>query len=311
MEIPLIMELSTGKLIGDGEPCYVIAEIGINANGSMENARKLIDAAADAGAQCVKLQKRTIDKVYSAEFLAQPREHPLSTDQTQRGQKTALEFSPEQHSELSTYARARGLDYSVSCWDTQAVEEMVSTIPDLPFLKLASASLTDMPVIEACKATELPLIASTGMSTLGEVYDFVDAWDVFYEDSEYEEHYVPGETSERLVLLHSCSAYPADDADLNLKAIKTLRTATGFLTGYSGHERGIATSVAAAAIGACVIERHITLDRTMYGSDQAASMEPHGFKRMVRDIRAVEAALGDGEKRVMDSEVPIREKLRG
>ena len=278
--------------VGEGRPCYVVAEIGINHNGDVRVAEQLIDAAVEAGANAVKLQKRTVDAVYSAEYLGSPRESPWGT--TQRAQKEGLEFSLDEYRHLREYARTR-LTITASAWDPQALRDVVETL-DPPWLKVASASITDVELVRAYVATGRSLIVSTGMSTLEQVDTVV------YD-----------ELHERLAqhaLLQCTSTYPCDDSEINLRAIETMRERYGVPIGYSGHERGIATSVAAVALGACIVERHLTLDRTMYGSDQAASLEPKGFAQMVRDIRAVEAAMGDGVKRVYASEVPIAAKLR-
>lgn len=282
------------KEIGDGHPCYVVAEIGINHNGSLDLARALIDAAADAGADAVKLQKRDIEAVYSAADLDKPREHPFGGPQTNRRQKEALEFSWHQHDELSCYAASRGLDYGLSFWDPGSVRVGAEFL-GLPWVKVASCHVAnrDEALVEACVATGLPLLASTGACADEDVRWLLTA-----------------AAGRQLALLHCVSTYPCEDRDVNLAAIVTMRRAYGLPTGYSGHERGVALSVCAVALGACVIERHLTLDRSMYGSDQAASLEPAGFRRMVRDIRAFEAARGDGVKRRLHAEEAIMAKLR-
>lgn len=284
---------------GDGHPAYICAEIGINANGDVLLAEKLIDAAAYAGAQAVKLQKRTVEAVYSAEELAKPRESPWGT--TTREQKEGLEFGEREYRGLARYAAARGLVLTASCWDTQALDDVMAWI-DPPWLKIASASITDHALLRAYAGTGRPLVMSSGMSTEAEIALAVGV----VQDAQIR---LTGTAS--LVLLACTSTYPCEDEEINLRTIETLREWWPRTPiGYSGHERGIATTVAAVALGACFIERHITLDRAMYGSDQAASLEPAGFARMVRDIRAVECAMGDGVKRRLPSEEPIAAKLR-
>lgn len=277
------------RRIGDGEPCFVVAEIGINHNGDVELARRLIDAAADAGVDAVKFQKRTIEVVYSAEELERPRDSPFGT--TNGDLKHGLEFGEEEYRQIAEWCGARSVPWFASCWDEQSVAFMEAFNP--PAYKIASASLTDDALLREHRATGRPLIVSTGMSTLEEI-----------------DHAVGLLGNEDLILMHTTSTYPSALEELNLRTIRTLRDRYGVPVGYSGHEVGLATSVAAVALGACVIERHLTLDRAMWGSDQAASVEPHGIARLVRDIRAVETALGDGVKRIYDSELPVRAKLR-
>jgi len=277
------------RRVGEGSPCYVIAEIGINHNGDLELAKRLIDAAAAAGCDAVKFQKRTVEVVYSPEELARPRESPFGS--TNGDLKRALEFSEKQYREIDKYCRAKGIAWFVSCWDEGAVDFMESF--DLPCYKIASASLTDENLLRYHRRMKRPIILSTGMSTLDEIRKSVE---------------ILGR--EDLVVLHCTSTYPSQPEELNLRVIETLRGEFKCPIGYSGHEVGLQTSVAAVVLGAVVVERHITLDRAMWGSDQAASVEPQGFARLVRDIRVVEKALGDGVKMVYESEVPIRAKLR-
>ncbi|MGE0791456.1 MAG: N-acetylneuraminate synthase family protein [Sandaracinaceae bacterium] len=277
------------KTVGAGQPCYVIAEIGINHNGDIELAQKLIEASAHAGADAVKFQKRTVDVVYTAEELAAARETPFG--KTNGDLKRHLEFGADGYHAIDAASRASGVHWFASCWDEGAVDDIERFDP--PAYKIASASLTDHDLLRKKRATGKPIILSTGMSTIDEIDAAVN---------------VLG--TENLVILHCTSTYPSKDEELNLRCIPMLRERYGVPIGYSGHERGLATTVAAVALGACVIERHLTLDRTMFGSDQSASIEPQGFARMVRDVRAVEAALGDGVKRVYETEVPIIKKLR-
>lgn len=277
-------------LVGDGQPCFVVAEIGINHNGDVELAKKLIDASVLAGCDAVKFQKRTVDVVYTAEELARPRENPFGA--TNGDLKRGLEFGKAEYDEIDQYCREKGILWYVSCWDEGAVD-FIEENYDMPCYKIASASITDDNLLRHHLATGKPIIISTGMSTLEQIDHAVD---VLGKDN--------------LVILHCTSTYPSKLSELNLRGIKTLQDRYGVPIGYSGHEVGLATSLAAATLGSCMIERHITLDRSMWGSDQAASIEPHGFSRLVKDIRAVEEAMGDGVKVVYDSEKPIIEKLR-
>lgn len=277
------------KLIGEGQPCFLVAEIGINHNGDIDGAKRLIDEAADAGFDAVKFQKRTIDVVYTAEELAQPR--PNHFGDTNGDLKRGLEFGLTEYTEIDLYCRGLGMTWFSSCWDEASVDFMEQFDP--PCYKIASASLTDDNLLIHHRNYGRPIIMSTGMSTIEEIDHAVD---------------ILGR--ENLVVLHCTSTYPSKPEELNLLTIKTLMERYGLPTGYSGHEVGLATSVAAVALGAQVVERHITLDRAMWGSDQAASVEPAGMQRLVNYIRAVEDALGDGQKRVYESELPILQKLR-
>ncbi|TSA47766.1 MAG: N-acetylneuraminate synthase [Chloroflexi bacterium] len=276
-------------LVGDGHPCYVIAEIGINHNGDIDIAKKLIDVAVTSGCQAVKFQKRTIDVVYSAEELARPRESPFGT--TNGDLKYGLEFGLEQYCEIDRYCKERKIDWFASCWDEASVDFIDQF--GVSCYKIASASLTDANLLDHTRAKGRPILLSTGMSTLEQI-----------------NHAVEVLGKQDLILLHTCSTYPAMYEELNLRVIPMLRERYGIPVGYSGHETGLSTSIATIALGACVVERHITLDRAMWGSDQAASVEPQGFMRLVRDIRLVETALGDGVKRLGEREEPIMKKLR-
>jgi N-acetylneuraminate synthase len=276
--------------IGDGQPAFIIAEIGINHNGDLELAKQLIDASKEAGADAVKFQKRTVDVVYTPEELARPRESPFG--KTNGDLKRGLEFGYEQYAEIDRYCREKALMWLASCWDEASVDFMEQFNP--PCYKIASASLTDDDLLRHHHKMGRPIILSTGMSTMEQIRHAVRVLD-----------------TDDLILLHCTSTYPSKPDELNLRTIRTLVTEfPHHPIGYSGHEVGLQTSVAAVALGACIVERHITLDRAMWGSDQAASVEPQGFHRMVRDIRAVESALGDGIKRVYEGEKPIIEKLR-
>jgi N-acetylneuraminate synthase len=275
--------------IGDGYPCYIVAEIGINHNGDIDIAKKLIDVAFNSGCQAVKFQKRTIGVVYSAEELARPRESPFGT--TNGDLKHGLEFGLEQYREIDRHCRQKGIAWFASCWDEASVDFIDQF--GVSCYKIASASLTDDNLLRHIRTKGRPILLSTGMSTLEQI-----------------DHAVEVLGKQDLVLLHTCSAYPAKYEELNLRVIPMLRERYGIPVGYSGHETGLSTSIVTIALGACVVERHITLDRAMWGSDQAASVEPQGFAHMVRDIRLVETALGDGAKRLGEREEPIMKKLR-
>ncbi len=277
------------KRLGDGQPCYIIAEIGINHNGDLDLAKRLISVAVAAGCDAVKFQKRTVEVVYTKEELAKPRESPFG--QTNGDLKRALEFGRAEFEELDGYCKAVKIPWFASCWDEQSVD-LINRF-DVPCFKIASASLTDDNLLRHTRATGRPLILSTGMSTIEEIDH---AFEVIGRDD--------------LVLMHTTSTYPAAYPELNLRAIPTLRDRYCVPVGYSGHETGIPTSVAAVVLGACCVERHITMDRAMWGSDQAASLEPNGITRLVRDIRLVEQSMGDGVKRVFEREYPIIQKLR-
>lgn len=279
--------------VGDGLPCYIIAELGINHNGDVAIAEQMIDAAADAGADAVKLQRRTVDAVYTQEYLDSPRESPWGT--TQREQKGGLELGSDELTFLAEHANGWGMEMTASAWDLEALRDVVDCM-EPNWLKVASAHVTDLHFLRSHVLLGRPLVVSTGMCT---------RLDVSKAQNLLRAECTPH------VLLQCTSTYPAFNSEINLRCIQAYKTLYGVPVGYSGHERGIATSVAAVAMGACIVERHLTLDHTMYGSDQSASLEPQGFKQMVRDIRAVEEAMGDGVKRVYEREVPIMEKLRG
>jgi N-acetylneuraminate synthase len=284
------MEVLLGdRAVGDGHHCYVIAEIGINHNGDPQIAERLIDVAAFAGCEAVKFQKRTVDVVYTPDELAKPRESPFG--ETNGELKRALEFGQAQYEQIDAYCRTKSMAWTASGWDEASVDFIDQFDP--PFYKIASASLTDDMLLRHTRSKGKPIVLSTGMSTLEQIDHAVEVLD-----------------TDDLILLHCCSAYPSQYADLNLRAIPVMRERYGVPIGYSGHETGIASSVAAVVLGACIVERHVTLDRSMWGSDQAASLEPNGIMRVIRDIRLVEMAMGDGVKTVTPSEVPVMQKLR-
>jgi N-acetylneuraminate synthase len=276
-------------LVGDGQPAFIVAEIGINHNGSLDLARNLISVAKNAGCSAVKFQKRTIDVVYTAEELAKPRETPFGM--TNGDLKRGLEFNLEQYKEIDEFCREVEILWFASAWDEASVD-FIDQFP-VPCYKIASASLTDDNLIKHTRSKGKPIFISTGMSTYEEIDHAVD---------------ILGK--EDLILMHTCSAYPSRYDELNLRQIPALRERYGVPVGYSGHESGIATTVAAVAMGACCVERHITIDRAMWGSDQAASLEPSGLSRVIRDIRLVEESLGTGEKIVQKGEIAVMQKLR-
>lgn len=284
------MEVKIGDtMIGDGHPCYIIAEIGINHNGDIEIAKKLIDVAEAAGCNAIKFQKRTINVVYTPEELSKPRESPFGT--TNGDLKYGLEFEEEEYREIDRYCRELEISWFASCWDENAVDMIDKFNP--PCYKIASASLTDDRLLKYTRSKNKPIILSTGMSTLEEI-----------------DHAVEVLGKKDLIILHATSTYPSEYNELDLKVIPEFKKRYGVPVGYSGHETGIPSSVAAVALGACIVERHITLERSMWGSDQAASLGPSGITRLVRDIRIVETSFGNGVKKVYEREKPIIKKLR-
>ncbi|HEY9002095.1 MAG TPA: N-acetylneuraminate synthase family protein [Mucilaginibacter sp.] len=288
-------KLSSGQRIGPGEPCYVIAEIGINHNGSLEIAKKLIDEAVAAKVNAVKFQKRTPEICVPKDQWEIMRDTPWGR-MSYIDYKRKTEFGVEEYAAIDQYCRELGIDWFVSTWDVEAVDFMEQF--DTPIYKLASASLTDFPLIKRILFTGKPLMLSTGMSNMREIEEAVKLVKEFDEDYP-------------LFIAHSTSAYPCKPEELNLKMIQTLaKKYPGVPIGYSGHETGLATTVAAVTLGATFVERHFTLDRAMWGSDHAASVEPQGFQRLVRDIRDVEIAAGDGVKKVYESELGPMKRLR-
>jgi N-acetylneuraminate synthase len=278
-----------GKIVGEGQAHYVVAEIGINHNGSLETARQLIDVAVKSGADAVKFQKRTVEVVYTPEELARPRENVFGP--TNGDLKRGLEFGLEQYSEIDKYCKEKEIHWMASCWDDESVDFVEQFNP--PAYKIASASLTDDDLLRHHRKYGRPIIISTGMSSMEEVEHAVDVLGL-----------------DNLIICHSTSTYPAKNEELNLKVIKTFLDKFPVPIGYSGHEVGPYPSLVAGAFGAQVIERHITIDRALWGSDQAASLEPGAFESLVKYLRCLESILGDGVKKIYDSEIPIREKLR-
>ncbi|HMN12725.1 MAG TPA: N-acetylneuraminate synthase family protein [Bellilinea sp.] len=278
------------KWIGEGHPTYIVAEIGINHNGDVKIAKQLMDAAKQAGVDAVKFQKRT-------PILSTPPEQANVMRETPWGYityleyKEKMEFGLEQYREIDEYARKIGIDWFVSVWDEPSVDFMEQFDPIC--YKVPSAALTDSSLLTKIRKTGRPMIASTGMSTTDQIATAVQHMDL-----------------ENTVICHTTSAYPCDPEELNIRMVQTLIAQYPCPIGYSGHEVGLVPSAIAVALGACMVERHITLDRAMWGSDQAASVEPGGFSRLVKYIRVTEECLGDGVKKVYDSELPSLKKLR-
>jgi N-acetylneuraminate synthase len=276
--------------VGHGLPIYVIAEIGINHNGDLELAKKLIDAAYIAGCNAVKFQKRTPELCTPEKYRNVQRDTPWGI-MTYLEYRERVELGKAAYDEIDRYCREKKVDWFASPWDEPSVDFVERYEPVC--YKIASASVTDLPLLRRIAATRRPVILSTGMSTIEQIDAAVE---------------VLG--NDRLLVAHSTSSYPCKPGELNLRVIDTLRERYGCPIGYSGHEVGLQTTLAAVVLGACFVERHITLDRAMWGTDQAASIEPGGLVRLVRDIRVIESALGDGVKQVYESEKPIIEKLR-
>jgi len=267
----------------------IVAEIGINHNGDVDLAKRLVLMAKECGCDLVKFQKRTVDMVYTKEDLDKPRESPYGM--TNRALKRGLELTEDDFNTLDHYCYELGIGWTASAWDPPSLEMIASYNP--PYFKIASACLTDDPLLKLHRMYGKPIVLSTGMSTLEQI-----------------DHAVSVLGTSALTLLHCNSSYPAKYEELNLNVIKTLQERYRIPVGYSGHETGLASTVATVAMGVVMIERHITLDRAMWGSDQAASLEENGLRRLVRDIRLVETSLGDGVKRVYDSERLVMKKLR-
>jgi len=278
------------RRVGDGHPTYIVAEIGINHSGDLETARRLIDAAVHAGVDAVKLQKRTPELCVPPDQQSQMRDTPWGYI-TYLEYRRHVEFGREAYAAIDVHCREKEVDWFVSVWDEPSVDFMEAFDP--PCYKIPSASLTDEALLRRLRQTGRPLILSTGMSTMEQIERAVALLD-----------------RRHLLLTHTTSSYPCEPEELNLRAIETLRRKFEVPVGYSGHEVGLIPSAVAVALGACLVERHITLDRALWGSDQAASVEPGGFERLVKYIRVTELALGDGVKRVYDSEVASLRKLR-
>jgi N-acetylneuraminate synthase len=269
---------------------YIVAEIGINHNGSLDIAKKLIDAAADAGCDAVKFQKRTPELCVPLEQQDKMRETPWGYIRYIEYRRK-VEFGREDYQAIAGYCEHKGIDWFASCWDVPSVDFIEQFNPIA--YKVGSASLTDAGLLRHLRETGRPLILSTGMSTMEQIRAAVQLLG-----------------TNDLLITHCTSTYPCPPEELNLSMIRTLRQSFDCPIGYSGHEVGLPTSVAAVALGASLVERHVTLDRAMWGSDQAASVEPHGIQRLVKYIRVVEKAMGTGAKEIYESELPVRAKLR-
>ncbi|MDV2502416.1 MAG: N-acetylneuraminate synthase family protein [bacterium] len=278
--------------VGEGHPCYVIAEAGVNHNGRLDLAKQLVEVAADAGVQAIKFQKRTVRDILIQEALEEPYDKIGSFGATYGEHREHLELSDGDYRELFKLSQGLGLTFLASAWDVRSADFLEEL--GVPAFKIASAGLTNIPLIDHISRKGKPTILSTGMSDLAEVTEAVETVRKHHDE---------------LVLLQCTSLYPTNNDQIHLRVMETLRREFEVLVGYSGHERGIAISVAAVALGAVIVERHFTLDRSMPGPDHAASLEPHGLKKLVRDIRNIEAAMGSPDKKVLDKERSVRARL--
>ncbi|MBX3042390.1 MAG: N-acetylneuraminate synthase family protein [Candidatus Kapabacteria bacterium] len=279
------------RIIGDGQPTFIIAEIGINHNGSVEIAKKIISGAVAAGADCVKFQKRTPELCVPKDQWNLERDTPWGR-MTYIDYRYKVEFGINEYAEIDEFCAKSKIQWTVSCWDEPSVDFMEEF--NLPFYKAPSASLTDHELLKKFRSTGRPLMISTGMSSIDEINNALEVIGKY-----------------NLMMAHSTSTYPCKIEELNLKCIQTYKDSFNEIPiGYSGHEVGLAPTFAAVTLGANFVERHITLDRAMWGTDQAASVEIGGFIRLVSNIRDIESSIGDGVKRVYDSELPVRAKLR-
>jgi N-acetylneuraminate synthase len=278
------------KWVGDGHPTYVIAEIGINHNGDVQVAKDLIKAAHDAHVDAVKFQKRTPEICVPDAQKGQMRDTPWGYI-SYLDYRYKVEFGQKEYEEIDAYCRSLGIDWLASSWDVPSLEFIDAFNP--PAHKVPSALLTDHNLLRAIKATGRPVILSTGMSTMEEIEAAVELLEL-----------------DNLLICHTTSSYPCPPEELNLEMIRTLKDKFQCPIGYSGHEVGLVTTAVAVAMGACMVERHVTLDRAMWGSDQAASVEPQGVRTLVKYIRVTEKSLGDGQKKVYDSEQSSIKKLR-
>jgi len=284
-------EINLGdRLVGDGHPTYIVAEVGINHNGSVQSAKDLIKAAVEAGVDAVKFQKRTPEICVPDHQKDQMRDTPWGYI-SYLEYRYKVEFNRAEYEEIDAYCKTMGIDWLASAWDGPSLEFMEAFSP--PAHKVPSALLTDHQLLRAIKKTGRPVILSTGMSTMAEIAEAVALLD-----------------TDNLLICHTTSSYPCPPEELNLKMIKTLKEKFSCPIGYSGHEVGLVPSALAVAMGASLVERHVTLDRAMWGSDQAASVEPHGVRTLVKYIRVTEKAMGDGKKQVYESEQSSLKKLR-
>lgn len=280
------------RWVGEGEPCFVIAEIGLNHNGDLGLAKKLIDAAVECGADAVKFQKRSVDNILTKEALDAPYDTWYAYGKTYGEHRKALELSEEAFIALQEYSNERNIIFFASPWDEESADFLERI--NIPVYKIASADVINLPLIEHIAKKKKPMIVSSGMSTLEEVKDAGDIISKYIDE---------------LILLHCVSTYPSNPEEINLRCMETLKETFNCSVGYSGHEKGIAISEAAVALGACVIERHFTLDRTMKGPDHAASLEPPGLSKLIRDIRNIEISMGSSIKKIQEREMSIRTKL--
>lgn len=278
------------RWLGDGHPAYVVAEIGVNHNGSVEIAKELIKQAHHTGVDAVKFQKRTPELCVPKDQWNIMRETPWGYV-SYIDYRRKMEFQHDEYADIDGYCKELDMPWFASVWDEPSVEFLEAFDPIC--YKVPSASLTDHGLLRCLRATGRPVILSTGMSSIEQIREGVKQLDM-----------------DKLVITHATSTYPCDPNELNLNMIQTLRSEFPCPIGYSGHEVGLITSVVAVALGACLVERHITLDRAMWGSDQAASVEPQGFERLVKYVRVTEQSLGDGVKRVYDSEMASMRRLR-
>jgi N-acetylneuraminate synthase len=278
------------RIVGEGHPTFIVGEVGINHNGDLDIAKELIRVAKEAGMDAVKFQKRTPELCVPKEQRDQMRETPWGYI-TYMEYRQKVEFTPEQYQEIDRYCKEVGIQWFASVWDEPSVDFLEAYNPVC--YKIPSASLTDHKLLSHLRSTGRPLIMSTGMSTMQQIHQSVDLLD-----------------KNKLLLVHATSAYPCEPEELNLRMVQTLKKEFDLPIGYSGHEVGLVPSVVAVGLGACMVERHITLDRAMWGSDQAASVEPGGMERLVKYIRVTEKALGDGVKVVYESEKSQMRKLR-
>lgn len=286
-----MISLNNGQTLGPGQPVYIIAEIGINHNGSMDITKRLIDKAVESGCDAVKFQKRTPELCVPMDQRNIERDTPWGR-MTYMEYRYKVEFEEKEYAEIDDYCKKHKIAWFASPWDEGAVDFLEKF--NVPMMKSASASLTDFPLLTRMRQTGIPLMMSTGMSTMEEI-----------------EAAVNHVGTDNLMLAHATSTYPCLPQELNLRMIQTLANKyPNVPIGYSGHETGLATTLAAVAMGATFVERHFTLDRAMWGSDQAASVEPTGMTKLVRDIRDLELAMGDGVKRIYESEMGARKKLR-
>lgn len=288
------MKIKIGnRFVGEGEPCYIVAEVGLNHNGELEIAKKLIGVAVKAEVDAVKFQRRNIDKLLTKEMINKPYSSPNSFGNTYGEHRRNLELSDDDWYQLAEYSEKLGLAFLASAWDIDSADFLEKL--GVPAYKIASADVTNLPLLEHIAKKKKPVILSTGMCTIDEIDEAVGTI----------EEYTNG-----LIILHCISAYPFDDQYANLNVIKTLKERYRYPIGYSGHEKsGHVITLGAVALGACLVERHFTLDRTMRGPDHAASLEPYGLSTLVKSIRKQEKALGNPQKEILDIELPVREKL--